>query len=458
MTRTAPRKVRWLALFVALFACFAAVALPASASDPEDRLDRLRDKREEVGRRLRSTKQRGESLDSRIARLDVEAEEIQAEVSALDADIAALDDRIASAQARLVEAQQRLAVLSEDLTRIERRLAESTEQFARRAVEIYKAGPTAPLSGLVGSESFSDLVDRYEYYESALDADAQLLDQIEVLRSATLDRRTEVEEEENRIAAAKLQLEQDRAEIAQARAERAGVLEAQRTLIAQKEEVLRGVLARENRLADVADELERDSERVEDLLAARAARRAAARAAARAAERAAERAAARAAARQAAQPSPPTTSTASAGSGGSAPSGGGSTSAPTTGGQLTWPASGPVISGFGYRTHPIFGDTRLHSGIDIAAPYGASVWAADDGVVAFAGTMSGYGNAVVVDHGGGLATTYNHLSAYRVGTGQRVARGQPIANMGCTGYCTGPHLHFEVRVNGTPVDPMPYLQ
>ncbi|MDQ3646794.1 MAG: M23 family metallopeptidase, partial [Actinomycetota bacterium] len=132
--------------------------------------------------------------------------------------------------------------------------------------------------------------------------------------------------------------------------------------------------------------------------------------------------------------------------------------APVGGGQLLWPAAGPLTSGYGYRTHPIFGDERLHTGIDIGASYGAQVIAADAGAVVFAGAMSGYGNAIVIDHGGGLATTYNHLSAFSVGSGQEVGRGAPIGAVGCSGYCTGPHLHFEVRIDGSPVDPMPYLQ
>ena len=100
----------------------------------------------------------------------------------------------------------------------------------------------------------------------------------------------------------------------------------------------------------------------------------------------------------------------------------------------------------------------MHTGIDIGASYGAPVISADAGTVAYVGAMSGYGNVVVIDHGGGLATTYNHLSAFGVSSGQTVGRGVYIANVGCTGYCTGPHLHFEVRINGSPVDPMPYLQ
>jgi murein DD-endopeptidase MepM/ murein hydrolase activator NlpD len=125
---------------------------------------------------------------------------------------------------------------------------------------------------------------------------------------------------------------------------------------------------------------------------------------------------------------------------------------------LLWPAAGPITSGFGYRIHPIFGTRTLHTGIDIGAPYGAPVVAADSGTVIYAGTMSGYGNVVMVDHGGGISTLYGHLSAFSVGNGQSVGRGTRIASVGCTGYCTGPHLHFEVRINGTPVDPMPYLQ
>jgi murein DD-endopeptidase MepM/ murein hydrolase activator NlpD len=116
-----------------------------------------------------------------------------------------------------------------------------------------------------------------------------------------------------------------------------------------------------------------------------------------------------------------------------------------------------VVSPFGWRIHPIFHDRRLHTGIDIGAPYGATVVSGDSGTVVFAGVMSGYGNVVLIDHGDGFATMYAHLSAYSVGYGSVVGRGVPIANVGCTGFCTGPHLHFEVRINGTPVDPMPYL-
>jgi murein DD-endopeptidase MepM/ murein hydrolase activator NlpD len=124
---------------------------------------------------------------------------------------------------------------------------------------------------------------------------------------------------------------------------------------------------------------------------------------------------------------------------------------------LLFPADGPISSPFGRRVHPIFHDVRMHTGIDIGAGYGAPVHAAAAGTVVVAGPVSGYGNAIVVDHGNGLATLYGHLSRIGVRVGTRVDRGQTIGAVGNTGNSTGPHLHFEVRLHGTPVDPMGYL-
>jgi murein DD-endopeptidase MepM/ murein hydrolase activator NlpD len=131
---------------------------------------------------------------------------------------------------------------------------------------------------------------------------------------------------------------------------------------------------------------------------------------------------------------------------------------PSGHGVLAVPIPGaPITSGFGPRVHPIYGDVRMHTGVDFGASYGTPIHAAADGVVVSAGPLGGYGNATVIDHGNGLATLYGHQSSISVAPGQRVSRGQVIGYVGCTGLCTGPHLHFEVRVRGTPVDPMQYL-
>nr|WP_092074358.1 M23 family metallopeptidase [Dendrosporobacter quercicolus]NSL49262.1 peptidoglycan DD-metalloendopeptidase family protein [Dendrosporobacter quercicolus DSM 1736]SDM89902.1 Septal ring factor EnvC, activator of murein hydrolases AmiA and AmiB [Dendrosporobacter quercicolus] len=135
----------------------------------------------------------------------------------------------------------------------------------------------------------------------------------------------------------------------------------------------------------------------------------------------------------------------------------GSGGAPGSTGSLLWPAAGPITSQFGWRTHPIFGTQRYHSGIDIGADYGDNVSAADGGVVIYADWMGGYGKAVIIDHGGGISTLYAHNSELLVGVGEQVRKGQSIARVGSTGYSTGPHLHFEVRENGAPVSPLGYL-
>jgi murein DD-endopeptidase MepM/ murein hydrolase activator NlpD len=123
-------------------------------------------------------------------------------------------------------------------------------------------------------------------------------------------------------------------------------------------------------------------------------------------------------------------------------------------GALLWPVSGRITSGWGWRIHPIFGTREFHTGIDIAAPYGTPIQAAEAGTVIFDGWMRGYGMLVILDHGGGLTTTYSHLSASLVRMGEHADRGAIIAKIGSTGWSTGPHLFFEVREDGQPVNPL----
>lgn len=126
-------------------------------------------------------------------------------------------------------------------------------------------------------------------------------------------------------------------------------------------------------------------------------------------------------------------------------------------GTFIWPCNGPITSPFGYRTHPIFGTTIYHAGMDIGVDYGTPIHAADGGTVILAGWCGGYGNAVIIDHGNGLQTLYGHNTSVAVSEGQAVSQGEVIAYAGSTGYSTGPHCHFEVRENGEAVDPMGYL-
>jgi murein DD-endopeptidase MepM/ murein hydrolase activator NlpD len=392
---------------VALLAAMVALAVPAAA-DPRDRLEEIESRTERVQADIGRLDARADELLGAIGVVDEKVARVETEVQSLDARISDLNSQIAAVKKRLTAAQLELTFLTEQLQAVLGRLDQRTDLFTERARAAYMAGPTAYVDGLLSSEDFGDLIDRTAYYESALDADSALVQQIEVLRDETETQRELVEEKREKIIKAKLALEADRAEVAQIREQRASVLAARRAVLAEKRGLLGEVKSKRAAQRQILDQLERESQQIQSLLTG-----------------------------QASSVSGPF---------------------PTGGGQLAWPAAGPVISGFGPRTHPIFGDTRTHTGIDIGAPYGAPVVAADDGVVVFAGVMSGYGNAIVVDHGGGLATTYNHLSSFSVSSGSRVGRQQTVGAVGCTGYCTGPHLHFEVRINGAPVDPMPYLQ
>jgi murein DD-endopeptidase MepM/ murein hydrolase activator NlpD len=124
---------------------------------------------------------------------------------------------------------------------------------------------------------------------------------------------------------------------------------------------------------------------------------------------------------------------------------------------VPWPVSGSISSPFGPRVNPIFNTPEFHTGIDIAVDYGTPIRAAAAGQVIYAATMQGYGDVVILDHGGALSTLYAHMSQILVPLGDHVAQGQRIGLVGCTGLCTGPHLHFETRVGGAPVQPLGLL-
>lgn len=383
-----------------------AVALPAAA-DPGDRLEEIRQRQEEVAAEKQETLNRAADVTDHLAELDAQRDEVEARVDRLSVEVAGLDADIARTEAKLADAQKQLALLAEELDVIERRLDRRRDLLTERVVEAYKTGSAGYLDAMLSSTDFGELVDRIEYRRSAMNSESRLISRIEVLQDETEAREELAEEKKLEIAAAKADLEADRRVLEERLDERAAALAEKEAVLAEKQDLLADLRDNARRLAQVEAQLEADEAELVSIIQG---------------------------------------ATSSAGP------------APVGGGQLLMPAAGPITSPYGYRTHPIFGDQRLHTGVDIGAGYGAPVVAADAGTVVYAGTMSGYGNVIAVDHGGGLSTTYNHLSAFYVGSGQHVGRGTSIGAVGCTGYCTGPHLHFEVRVNGSPVDPMPYLQ
>jgi murein DD-endopeptidase MepM/ murein hydrolase activator NlpD len=138
-------------------------------------------------------------------------------------------------------------------------------------------------------------------------------------------------------------------------------------------------------------------------------------------------------------------------------SSGSSGSTASEGGYFIWPVRGPITSPYGWRTHPIYGTRRFHTGIDLGVGSGTPIGAGRTGTVIDTGYMGAYGLSAIIDHGGGVATLYAHMSSIRVGQGQRVSTGETVGLVGSTGYSTGPHLHFEVRVNGAHQNPMSWL-
>ncbi len=325
----------------------------------------------------------------------------------------AIQIELDTATAELKQVQADRIRLDQDITKTEAELKAAQERlqsrekvFYKRVRDIYINGRLSYLDVVVGSKDFSDFANRMEMLKRILQADMELINTI----------KTEREE----IASKKAKLEADRAKVL----ELEKVAQEKQTIINQKKAERQAVLERAMNDRDTADraynELMASSASITAMLQ----------------QRAAERAAAAAAASQ----------------------GGGATTTWVQGtGQLAAPVNAPITSDFGWRIHPIYGTSRLHAGTDFGVDEGTPVHAADGGVVVEAGWISGYGYTVIIDHGNGMSTLYAHNSDVAVSPGQTVSKGQVVSYSGNTGGSTGPHLHFEVRINGEPTDPMGYL-
>jgi murein DD-endopeptidase MepM/ murein hydrolase activator NlpD len=418
----------------------AIASLPALAS-PHGRLRDLHQRQATVHSKIRRLGHRGDAVSSQVRSLDRQRAAAQHQVRSFDRRLATLDVQIGRLRGELQKARKRIGTIHEDLLGIQGHLVRRTEIFTRRARAIYEAGPNAMMDGLLSSQNFGDLLDRYTYYQAAVVSDHDLLGQITGLRDQMQSRQEEAHAQGHRLHQAEKRLTDTRQRVSAARDQRRAVVAERRKAVSDKRALLDRIQANKATSRRMAEQLSSEVNQVKDIIAA--------------AEAAA---AAQAKREQQQQVTPPPSAPSAPTSAPQVPAAPAMSTTPSSGGRLAWPASGPVTSGFGMRVDPVTHVYQLHSGIDIAAGYGATVSAADDGTVIYVGTMSGYGNVVVIDHGGGLSTLYAHLSSYSVAEGQAVSRGSPIARVGCTGYCTGPHLHFEVRINGTPTDPMPYLR
>jgi len=364
------------------------------------------------------------AVDARIAALQAEIDAARQEEGVLTSQLGEVVEELQAAQSAVEEAEGSLGRLEAELeaerARLERLTALLQEQTRRlqilqaeylRAVEILEARvraiyieePPDVLSVLVSASTFGDMIDTYEFVNRIGLQDQRVARQVETARAKAAAKRRATAQTQ-RLTAATVSVISARTD--EARFVRDELASNRDTLAAARR-------LKRSALVDARETREEYLHEVEGLAAQSATLAAAIRDAQSAAG--------------------------STGSG-----------VPSAAGFI-WPVNGTVVSGYGMRWG------RLHEGIDVAASSGTPIWAAAAGTVIHAGWLGGYGNLVVVDHGNGLSTAYAHASAILVGVGQSVAQGETVSLVGSTGNSSGPHLHFEVRVNGVAVDPLLYL-
>jgi murein DD-endopeptidase MepM/ murein hydrolase activator NlpD len=422
----------------ALVVAFVAVVAPlvSNAAGAQTASDKSR-----VDQQIDATKKQVDTASAEEQRLLGLIDDSTTRRKALDAKVAGFDAQIAGVQRQLDAAQSKLAAVEAQQRVVEAKLVEAKnnldlakQELGRQAIAAYTGQSEAAsyATMLLGAASIGDLASKRSYMRAVVGSQSDTIATTEHLRDEVGDlskqvaaSKTEAEGQRDVVANQKSALQTSRDAQAAARAEVQGEID-------QSDKLRAEVVARKDEFEGQLDDLQQQSAAIAETLRQRAAAEAAARTTTTVAGRAATPGNA--------------TATATAPAPAKAP------------GRLLVPVPGaPVTSPFGYRIHPIYGTSILHTGIDYGADEGTPIRAAADGVVVSASWIDGYGNATIIDIGGGLAVLYGHQSAFLVSAGQKVTQGQTVGRVGCTGNCTGPHVHFEVRVNGDPVNPVGYL-
>jgi murein DD-endopeptidase MepM/ murein hydrolase activator NlpD len=424
--------LRFLSLLTLV--AFAAVVFASSGSAQNSaKLDEIR------GRQSENTAEI-ETAERELLGIREQRQQLQVSLDQFTAALADANTRLAAAHAESDRLAVASVVLQIQVDATQQKLERARAAARRSAVQLYLRSDSSAMLDLIGSaDGAGAVVEGRQYLKHVNGKRHSSADRVAVLRSELADQSMQLAETRRSADAARDEAIAQQAQVATLQALQQQALDA---AIATEMvyDAKHGVLVAQK--SQLAAEFQAESDRIAAELAAAAA-----------AERAAAEAAAAAAARN-------NTSNGTSNGGGS---GSGSTAAavdegPTGNGTFIRPIAGAgITSGFGYRTDPITGGSGLHSGIDFGAGCGTPIRAAGSGTVLSAGWNGGYGNATIINHGGGLATLYGHQSQIGVSAGQSVSQGEVIGYVGTTGRSTGCHLHFEVRVNGNPVNPLGYL-
>jgi murein DD-endopeptidase MepM/ murein hydrolase activator NlpD len=398
------RMSRCVRRFIIGLASFLTLAGGIARADSHQSSHQLRDRAAEA-------RAQEQAIAGDIAAQSGQIDSLESDIGALRHEVARLEGQLGRSKSLLRAVERELAEKKRTLVRAREQLAVGQRRLGARLVEIYTSNEPDTIAVVLGAQSLDELIDLIDVRSRVLEQDTELVNEIEALR-------TRVTRERDRAARLRQKRAIETARIEEHTNERRTAMSS---LVARRDSLSSIRAARQRSLASVQVQ-RREWEAQADALEAQSARITAAIAAAPLAS-----------SPTGDQHLPTPTATAESSSG------------------FIWPVRGTLVSPYGQRWG------RLHSGIDIAAPAGTLIAASASGQVVYAGSMSGYGLIVVIQHSGGVATAYAHNSSITVSVGESVVQGQTIAAVGCTGHCYGDHVHFEVRVGGGPVDPMGYL-